>query len=324
MEREVRYVTTADGVRIAYAIQGEGVPFIWVPGWISHLDLDAVFLPTLGIDPAAEGVLWIQMDKRGSGLSSRNASDYSLQARVNDVIAVADDLGLNTFALGGMSEGGPIALATAATYRDRVTRLVIHGSYARGECIGGSADMRDGLLAVIRAEWGVASKLISDLFTDKNSLLNGEQFADYQRIAANQSDARKILGAAVEIDVRPLLSQITAPTLVIHHRDDRILPIENGQEIAAAIKGARFLSFPGAHIASVEDFSLAFSAIVKFVGGGAEAGRPGGRLYLPHRPLHRHRRAHRDDAPFGRREGPRRPPRARAGHPQYAQAVRRL
>jgi len=248
-------------------------PFIWVPGWISHLDLDAVFLPTLGIDPAAEGVLWIQMDKRGSGLSSRNASDYSLQARVNDVIAVADDLGLNTFALGGMSEGGPIALATAATYRDRVTRLVIHGSYARGECIGGSADMRDGLLAVIRAEWGVASKLISDLFTDKNSLLNGEQFADYQRIAANQSDARKILGAAVEIDVRPLLSQITAPTLVIHHRDDRILPIENGQEIAAAIKGARFLSFPGAHIASVEDFSLAFSAIVKFVGGGAEAKR---------------------------------------------------
>ena len=46
MEREIRYVTTADGVRIAYAIQGEGVPFIWVPGWISHLDFDAPFLQT--------------------------------------------------------------------------------------------------------------------------------------------------------------------------------------------------------------------------------------------------------------------------------------
>src|SRR6266545_4144492 len=91
MEREVRYVTTADGVRIAYAVQGEGVPFIWVPGWISHLDLDSVFLPLLGLDPAAQGVLWASMDKRGSGLSSRNVSDYSLEARVGDVITVADD-----------------------------------------------------------------------------------------------------------------------------------------------------------------------------------------------------------------------------------------
>src|SRR5205809_5164607 len=98
MEREVRYVTTADGVRIAYAIQGEGVPFIWVPGWISHLDLDSVMLPMFRIDPAAHGVTWVQMDKRGSGLSSRNVSDISLEARVADVITVADDVGFETFA----------------------------------------------------------------------------------------------------------------------------------------------------------------------------------------------------------------------------------
>jgi len=273
MEREVRYVTTADGVRIAYAIQGEGVPFIWVPGWISHLDFDAPFLQLLGIDLAASGVTWVQMDKRGSGLSSRNLDDYSLDTRVEDVIAVADDLGLESFAIGGMSEGGPIALATAATYPARITKLVIHGSYAYGECLAGSADMRDGLLAVVRAEWGVGSKLMSDLFTNQNSILSGEQFAEYQKIAANQPDAVKILQAARSIDVRPLLSKITAPTLVIHHRDDRAVPMESGQEIAAAIKGARFLSFSGAHIASREDFSLAFSAIVKFVGGGAEAKR---------------------------------------------------
>jgi class 3 adenylate cyclase/esterase/lipase len=273
MEREVRYVTTADGVRIAYAIQGEGVPFIWVPGWISHLDLDAVFFPTLRIDPGAEGVRWIQMDKRGSGLSGRNIADYSLESRVSDVLAVADDLGLESFAVGGISEGGPIALATAANFPDRVTKLVIHGSYACGEGLAGSADMRDGLLAVVRAEWGVGSKLMSDLFTNENSILSGQQFADYQKVAANHADAIKILEAARAIDVRPLLSRIVAPTLVVHHRDDRVVPIDIGQEIAAGIKGARFLSFPGAHIASVEDFSLAFSAIVKFVGGGADAKR---------------------------------------------------
>jgi class 3 adenylate cyclase/predicted esterase len=269
MDREVRYVTASDGVKIAYAIQGEGTPFIWVPGWISHLDLDAGFLPMFGVDPAAYGVSWVSMDKRGSGLSGRNPTDYSLDARVSDVIAVADDVGLATFALGGMSEGGPIALALAAKHPDRVTRLVIHGSYANGECLGGSPDMREGLRAIVRAEWGVGSKLMSDLFTNQNSIIHGEEFAEYQKVAANQHDALKIINAAIAIDVRPLLSQITAPTLVVHHRDDRIVPIESGQEIAAAIKGARFLSFPGAHIASQQDFHKAFTAIFEFVSVGA-------------------------------------------------------
>jgi class 3 adenylate cyclase/esterase/lipase len=271
MEHETRYVTVPEGIRIAYSVQGQGVPIIWVPGWISHLDFDSAFFPAMGINPADHGVLWIGMDKRGSGLSSRNISDYSLESRVSDVIAIADDLGLDKFALGGMSEGGPIALATAATHADRVTKLVVHGSFAAGQCIGGSADMREGLRAIIKAEWGVASKLISDLFTGAGSIMNGEQFAEYQKISANHEDARKILDAAVGIDVRPLLSQITAPTLVIHHRDDRIIPIENGQEIAAGIKGARFLSFPGAHIAPAADFASAFTAIFEFVGSGAQA-----------------------------------------------------
>jgi class 3 adenylate cyclase len=206
-------------------------------------------------------------------LSSRNINDYSLETRVSDVIGVADDLGLEAFALGGMSEGGPIALATAATHTDRITKLVVHGSFAVGECIGGSADMREALRAVVKAEWGMASKFISDLFTSPESVMNGEQFAQYQNISANHDDARKILDAAMEIDVRPLLSQITAPTLVIHHRDDRIIPIENGQEIAAGIKGARFLSFPGAHIATARDFAEAFTAIFEFVGGAGDRKR---------------------------------------------------
>src|SRR5207247_11170485 len=151
MEREVRYVTTADGVRIAYAIQGEGVPFIWVPGWISHLDLDAGFLQMFGVDPNAEGVLWVQMDKRGSGLSSRNLVDYSLDTRVKDVIAVADDLGLETFALGGMSEGGPIALATAETHPARVKKLVIYGSFAQGTSVGWSPDLAVRMLTMFMA-----------------------------------------------------------------------------------------------------------------------------------------------------------------------------
>src|SRR3990172_1620159 len=130
MEREVRYVTTADGVRIAYSVEGDGIPYVFVPGWISHLEIDAQLFSGFGGAEIMRGINIVQMDKRGTGLSSRNLSDYSLDARVADVKAVVDDLGLGQFALGGLSEGGPIAIAFAARFPDLVTRLVINGSYA--------------------------------------------------------------------------------------------------------------------------------------------------------------------------------------------------
>src|SRR5450759_2029475 len=82
MEREVRYCTSFDGTRIAYSIRGDGPPIVWIPGWISHLDIDFQLGQGMGIVPYFDQHLWVQMDKRGSGLSSRNVSDFSLDARV--------------------------------------------------------------------------------------------------------------------------------------------------------------------------------------------------------------------------------------------------
>jgi len=89
-EREVRYCTSPDGTRIAYSIEGEGLPFVWVPGWVSHLEIDAQLVAGMGIREFQDGILNIGMDKRGGGLSDRNVQDFSLDARVDDVIAVAD------------------------------------------------------------------------------------------------------------------------------------------------------------------------------------------------------------------------------------------
>jgi class 3 adenylate cyclase len=269
MEREVRYCTSFDGTRIAYSIAGDGPPVVWIPGWISHLDIDFQLGQGMGIAPYTARHLWIQMDKRGSGLSARNVSDFSIDSRVRDVEAVAAHAGLDKFALGGHSEGGPLAIAYAAKHPEQVTKLIILGSFANGDGLAGTPAMRDAVVAITRAEWGMASKVMAELFVGEGSLMGIDAFSAYQRSCANAQDAVSIIEAATKIDVRPLLSQINVPTLVIHTHDDRIVPIELGQEIAAGIKGARFVSFGGPHVMAPEEFQKAFAALSEFVIGDA-------------------------------------------------------
>jgi class 3 adenylate cyclase len=275
MDGQVRYVTTPDGVRIAYAAHGEGIPYVFVPGWISNLEIDQQMFQGAGILDAYDGIMRVTLDKRGTGLSSRNLDDYSLDARIMDIEAVVEDLGLDTFALGGLSEGGPIAIAFAAKHPDRVTRLVIAGSYANGAGLAGSKELQDGVFSILKAEWGLASKVLSELFIgDTESFMTPEAFGAYQRSGANAEDAYKILRAAADIDVRPLLSSIKCPTLVSHNRDDKVVPIELAQEVAAGIKGARFVSFRGGHIPPLDAILESTRAIADFLKESQPAVRP--------------------------------------------------
>jgi class 3 adenylate cyclase/pimeloyl-ACP methyl ester carboxylesterase len=265
MAFDIRYCTTGDGVRIAYGVEGEGTPLLWIPGWVSHLEFDYPLFDMAGLRPMLDGIQWIQLDKRGTGLSARDLDDYSLEARTRDIEAVVSDLGLDRFAVGGISEGGPLALFYAAHHPEKVSKLVIMGSFARGDGLAGSQEMREAVIAVARAEWGMASKFLAELFCGADSILDMDGFALYQRTAGNARDAVLILQAVLDIDATPLLGRITAPTLVIHARDDRIVPINLGQEVAAGIKGARFVSIPGAHIPGVEGFQQAHTAIHDFI-----------------------------------------------------------
>ena len=250
MEQEIRLCTTSDGVRIAYSAIGEGPPVVWVPGWVSHLELDWEIPPIrTRWEAYAEQFTLIRLDKRGTGLSDRKVHDYSLEARVRDLEAVVDHLKLRRFALVGYSEGGPICMAYAAAYPRRVSRLVLIGTFARGDEVGGSQELRDGLLAIVKAEWGLGSKVMSDLFLgDSASPASQQVLTEYQRRGASAEDAYAMALAILQIDVGPLLAKIKAPTLVITARDDRTAPVELGRKIAAGISGARFLSIEGGHV----------------------------------------------------------------------------
>jgi class 3 adenylate cyclase len=122
----------------------------------------------------------------------------------------------------------------------------------------------------VKAEWGIGSKLLSELFVAADSMVDPAGFAAYQRLAANPADAYGALQAVLALDVRPLLARIQAPALVIHTRDDRVVPMELGQEIAAGIRGARFISLPGAHVPAIDQWRQIHTAMVEFVTEGAE------------------------------------------------------
>ena len=254
VEQEIRFCTTPEGVRIAYAVLGEGTPLVYVPGWISHLELDwQLPLTKENWQAYAPYFRVIRMDKRGTGLSDRGVGDYSLESRVRDLEALVEHLGLGEFMLSGISEGGPTCISYAAKHPDRVTRMALYGTFAKGDLGGGSEELRKAIKAVVKAEWGMGSRLLADMFVGEDAdpaVL--QMFTEYQRQGATSEDAYAMLEADMEIDIRHLLPKVQAPTLIVHARGDKTVPIDLGRELAASIPNARFESIDGSHILGME------------------------------------------------------------------------
>ena len=240
MEQQIRFCTTSDGVRIAYATVGQGPPLVWVPGWVSHVELmwEGPYWHQY-FEPLAEHFFLVRYDKRGTGLSDRNVSDFSLEARLKDLEAVVDHLKLRRVALYGVSEGGPVAIAYAATYPRRVSNLILYGTFGRPHF---KKEAVDALVALVRAEWGLASETMASIFRPAASREERDSSAKLQREGATRAAAAAMLEANASTDVSHLLSKVRAPTLVIHARGDRAVPFEAGRELASGIPGARLIA----------------------------------------------------------------------------------
>ena len=245
MEQQIRFCTTPDGVRIAYATAGEGPPLVVVPSWLSHLELDQQRLvsPPFFQDLASSNLL-VRYDKRGMGLSSRNVGDYSLEAQVRDLHAIVEHLQLRGVTLFGSSQGGTISIAYTVQHPENVSRLILVGTYHHMP-----AEVRETLgsvLPLLRKDWtGLGTAPMLEMFVPGASPEVRDFFADYQREAANGEDAAAILEALAAYEVTPALSEIRVPTLVLHRRDDRAVSVQQGREIASLIPDAHFVPLEG-------------------------------------------------------------------------------
>ena len=250
MEQQIRFATASDGVSIAYATVGSGPPLVKAPNWMSHLEYEwRSPIWRHWWEELAKDHLLIRFDQRGCGLSDWLVEDLSLEARVSDIECVVDAVGLDRFVLLGISQGGAMAAAYAARHPDKVTQLILYGSYSLGFAKRGETpearEEREARNTLMRLGWGRDDPTYRQIFTsafipDATAEQMG-WFNELQRVSSSPESAYQITNANAEIDVRDDLPNVQAPTLVLHSRGDLLVPFDLGRRLAAMIPNAEFV-----------------------------------------------------------------------------------
>ena len=259
--QEIRYCTTTDGIRLAWASIGNGPPLVKASNWLTHLDFEW------------DSPIWrhwwselsqhhrvIRYDERGNGMSQRDVSDVSFDTWVRDLETVVDAAGLDRFPLLGISRGGSIALAYAVKHPERVSHLVLYGAFAAGLKHTGTAEeleARQALVRLMRLGWGTTNPAFCRMFTcrfiPEATPEHERWFDELQRVSTSAENAARLMERDDEIDVRGLLSRVQTPTLVVHCDRDQAVPPELGRALAAQIPGARYASLPSANHLLLEE-----------------------------------------------------------------------
>jgi pimeloyl-ACP methyl ester carboxylesterase len=253
--QEIRYCRSPDGVRIAYAVSGAGPPLLRAAHWMSHLQYEWESpVWRHWIDQLSSGNTLIRYDERGNCLSDWNVGDFSFDAMVTDLESVADASGLIRFPLLGVSQSCAISIAYVVRHPRRVSRLILYGGYARGRRKRGDShqlDTHEAMTTLIREGWGKDNPAFRQLFTE--AFIPGasrEQMAwfnDLQRHTTSPLNASLLHSTFGDIDVSAMLGEVGVPTLVLHARNDAVVPFEEGKVLAAGIPGARFADLNSAN-----------------------------------------------------------------------------
>jgi class 3 adenylate cyclase/pimeloyl-ACP methyl ester carboxylesterase len=255
LKQEIRYCKAPDGVRLAYAMVGQGSPLLKSAHWLGHLEYDWEFpiLQRFLLGLAKDNTL-VRYDARGNGLSDWDVRDIALDAWVSDMETVVDAAGLGRFPLVGFSQGCAVSIAYAVRHPERVSHLILYGGFAAGrnKNENETAEARERFAAMktlVRQGWGADNPTFRQLFT--TSMMptatkeQMEAFNELQRLSGSPEGAVRYLETVAELDVRDLLPKVRAPTLVLHVRDELTVSIDRGRELAAGIPGARFVALPG-------------------------------------------------------------------------------
>lgn len=274
---ETHYAESGE-LNIGYQVLGEG-PFdlVFVPGLLSHIDLiwsfpaSARFFKRLSAFSRL-----IVYDKRGQGVSDPPAEVPTLEDDMEDLKAVLDAVESENAALFGYSEGGPMSALFAATYPDRVSALILLGTFGRGiehlDSDDAAVEPARKHLATLLSHWGEGESLeffAPSIATEERKA----QFGSFERAVASPGLMRKRLQTATELDVTPVLPTLHTPTLVIHSSGDRLVPAVMCREMAEAIPEARYVELPGQdHIPWVAEGERVLAEVEEFLTGARHAG----------------------------------------------------
>jgi pimeloyl-ACP methyl ester carboxylesterase/DNA-binding CsgD family transcriptional regulator len=281
--QRIRYLRTSDGVKLAWAEAGAGPVVVKASNWLTHLEYEW------------ESPIWrhwmqffsrhfrfIRYDERGCGMTDWNVDDISPErqlADLEDVVAAADIH--DPFTLLGMSQGGATCMRYVVKHPERVSRLILYGVYPQGWARRGdenAAHEFDSIGALMRAGWGRNNPVFRQLFTSRFVPdATDEQLAWFNDLClktASGDNAATLFSSRAQIDVVDLLPQVEAPTLVIHAREDAVVPLSQGHLLASRLPNAQFVEVDSRnhilleHEAAWQRFC---EAVLDFTGVGAPA-----------------------------------------------------
>jgi pimeloyl-ACP methyl ester carboxylesterase/DNA-binding CsgD family transcriptional regulator len=251
MRPQVRFCTSSDGVRLAYAISGNGPPLVRAPHWFTHLEHDWTN-PAIRpwVEDLSKRYAFLRFDQRGTGLSDRDVPAISFEAHVRDLECVVDGAGFERFALLGASQGAAFAVAYAARHPERVSHLIIYGGWVRGWARRGSPpeflEQRQMELKLIEFGWGRDDPSFRQVFTTQfmpDAALDAiHAFNDLMPLTASAKVAATIFRTNGTIDVQSEARRVKCPTLVIHGRGDLRIPFDEGRLAASLIPDSRFVT----------------------------------------------------------------------------------
>ncbi|MFI5415016.1 MAG: alpha/beta fold hydrolase [Candidatus Lutacidiplasmatales archaeon] len=254
--QQIRFCQSPDGVSVAYASTGTGYPIVRAAHYLSHLAFDLespVWQPW--IRELSRHNEYVRYDERGVGLSDWKVPRFSFEDWVMDLETVVDSLGLKRFALLGVSQGGPVSVAYTVRHPERVSHLILYGTYALGwakrrkdpEAI----EIRTAMRQLMKLGWGRDEPTFRQMFTTQ--FIPGatpEQmrwFNELQKVTCSTENALAFDATFGQIDVVDLLPRVAVPTLILHAKNDRVVPFEVGRKVAAMIPGAKFVPLDGSN-----------------------------------------------------------------------------
>jgi len=247
--QHVRFCRAPDGTGIAYSVVGSGPPLVKTANWLNHLEFEwesPIWRHWLA-ELAGRHTL-LRYDERGNGLSDWRVENLSFDAFVEDLELVVDAAGFDRFDLLGISQGCAVSIAYAVKHPERVRRMVLYGGYAQGwKARNDPVELafRETMLAAIETGWGRDNPAFRQLFTSlyfpDATVEQADWFNEMQRVSTSPSGAVRLSLVLGAIDVTSLLERVEAQTLVIHARDDAVIPASASRYIASKIPNARFV-----------------------------------------------------------------------------------
>jgi pimeloyl-ACP methyl ester carboxylesterase len=215
----IRFCRLAGGTRVAYSTHGSGPPLVCPAWWVSHLERD-----------------WNQPAFRDF---------FTQEGEVEVLNEIVELLARPSIDLLAFSCAAPVALDWAAANPGRIQKLVFVGAYTRGSDLGADP-IRDALLALVEAHWGMGAAAINRLFSPDLSGEDSRSYGRDQLASASPEMAARLLSLSFALDAQGAAARVSCPALVIHRKSDHTVRFDAGRDLAADLPNATFLPLPGA------------------------------------------------------------------------------